>query len=91
MVRSDSGVACVAVRFARGYTPRIHLKVVAELPENGKLHTGAWRYPLVRSILVEATGSAVCFTQVKATGVSPVHFALAEITGRRISRGSIQG
>ena len=50
-----------------------------------------WRYPLVRSILVEATGSPVCFTQVKVTGTFPAHFALVEITGRRISRGSIQG
>ena len=50
-----------------------------------------WRYPLVRSIQVEATGSPVCFTQVKATGASPVYFALVKRTGRRNSRGSIQG
>ena len=88
-MKRDSCVACVPVRFARGYTPRLHLNVVVELPGNGKLHTGGgtrWY-----AILVEATGSPLCFTQVKVTGTSPVYFALVKITGRRISWGSIQG
>ena len=31
----------------------------------------------------------MCFTQVKVTGASPIHFALVKRTGRRIPRGSI--
>ena len=38
--KRDSCVACVPVCFARGYTPRLHLNMVAELPGNRKLHTG---------------------------------------------------
>ena len=56
--------ACVPVRFARGYTQRLLSQRGSGAPGNGSS---------VRSNVVEATGSPVCFTQqVKVTGVSPV-------------------
>ena len=57
--------------------------------EKGKLHISGVTL-LVRSALVEATGSPVCFTQVKVTGFFPALFTHVKITGREISRGSIR-
>ena len=72
----------VFLRFCEG----IHAQVTSQRGSGapGKQEASHWwRYPLVRSILVEATGSPVCFTQVKVTGASPVYFALVEISGKK--------
>ena len=53
--------ACVPVRLARGYTPRLHLNVVAELPRKSP----------VCFTQVKVTGaSPVYFALVKRTGRS---------------------
>ena len=53
--------ACVPVRFARGYTPRLHFNVVAELP--GKS-------PVCFTQVKVAGASPVYFALVKRTGRS---------------------
>ena len=52
--KRDSCVPVFLYALARGYTPRLHLNVVAELPGNGS--STQVEVPKVRSILVEATG-----------------------------------
>ena len=85
VVKRDSCVACVPVRLARGYTPRLHLNVVAELAGEREASQLS-RYPLVLSwrhvVLHSGEGDRVFF---------PAHFTQAKISGREMSRNSIRG